>query len=213
MNSSLPLLSGRGSEPVSARRRAGEGGNALLESALVLMPMLALMFGIVDVSFGIYAQSTLSSAAREGTRYAITYNTSCSGSQAACVATVVQNNAIGLPAGLGSQYITVNYYTTNNLSTPVMACSNGSCTTNSICGSSQTAACTNGSLNITLTDGTIVNYVNSPGNVVEVVIGGYPWNWMVPMPGYQAGTGITMRAASVDVLGGLAVGTSTPPTP
>jgi Flp pilus assembly protein TadG len=185
----------------------------MLESALILLPMLAFFFGIIDVSFGIYAQSTLSEAAREGTRYAITYSSACTGSQAACTATVVQNNAIGLPAGLASQYITVNYYTTNNLSTPVMSCSNGTCSTNNICGSSQNAACTNGSLDITLTDGTVVNYANAPGNVVEVVVGGYPWNWLVPMPGFQAGTGVTLRAASVDVLGGLAVGSSAPPTP
>jgi hypothetical protein len=175
--------------------------------------MLALFLGIVDVAFGMYAQATLSAATREGARYAITYSASCSGSQAGCIAQVVRNNAIGLPAGLASTYITVNYYTTNNLATPVMACSNGTCTTNSVCGSSGNAACTNGSLNITLANGNIVNYVNAPGNVVEVVISGYPWNWLIPMPGYSAGTGVTLRAASVDVLGGLAVGTSTPPTP
>ncbi len=185
----------------------------MLEGALILLPMLAMFLGIVDVSFGIYAQSTLSAAAREGTRYAITYSSSCTGSQSACIAQVVQNNAIGLPAGLASSYITVNYYTTNNLTTPVMACSNGSCSTNSVCGSSGSSACTNGSLDITLSDGTVVNYANAPGNVVEVVVGGYPWNWLVPMPGFSAGTGITLQAASVDVLGGLAVGTSTPPTP
>ncbi len=189
----------------------------MVESALILLPMLAMFLGIVDVAFGIYAQSTLSQAAREGTRYAITYSTSCSGSQAACIATVVQNNAIGLPAGLTSSYITVNYYTTNNLTTPVYTCSNGSCTTNSICGPGGTSACTNGSMDVTLAASgaaaKVVNYVNAPGNVVQVVIAGYPWNWMVPMPGFSAGTGITLKAASVDVLGGLAVGTSNPPTP
>jgi hypothetical protein len=49
--------------------------------------------------------------------------------------------------------------------------------------------------------------------VVEVVVAGYPWNWLVPLHGYSAGTGITLGGASVDVLGGLAVGTTSPPTP
>lgn len=206
----LPTNGGR---HVSERRRASERGNAMLESALILLPMLAIFLGIVDVSLGIYIQSTLSAATREGTRYAITYNSSCAGSQAACIAQVVQNNAIGLPAGLASSYITVNYYTTNNLSTPVMSCSNGTCTTNNVCGSGNNTACTNGSMNVTLSNGNIVNYVNQPDNVVQVVVAGYPWNWLVPMPGFSAGTGITLRATSVDVLGGLAAGTTNPPTP
>jgi hypothetical protein len=185
----------------------------MLEGALIILPMLALFLGMVDVSMAIYIQSTLSSSAREGTRYAITYNSACTGSQAACTAQVVRNYAIGLPAGLASSYITVHYYTTNNLATPVMACSNGTCTTNSICGSSQSSTCVNGSMDITLTDGTIVNYANSPGNVVQVVIAGYPWNWLVPMPGFSAGKGITLQATSLDVLGGLPVGIIVPPTP
>jgi Flp pilus assembly protein TadG len=185
----------------------------MLESGLILLPMLAFFLGIVDVSMAIYIQSTLSAATRAGSRYAMTYDTSCTGSQAACTAQVVQNNAVGLPSGLASSYITVNYYTTNNLTTPVMSCSNGTCTTNSVCGPSNNSACTNGSMNVTLSNGLTVNYVNQPGNPVQVVIAGYPWNWMVPMPGFSAGTGITLKAVSVDVLGGLAVGTTDPPTP
>jgi len=67
-------------------------------------------------------------------------------------------------------------------------------------------------MDITRTDGTVVNYANSPGKVVPVVIAGYPWNWLVPVPGYSAGLGITLQAVSLDVLGGLLVGTTVPPT-
>jgi hypothetical protein len=126
---------------------------------------------------------------------------------------VVKNNAVGLPAGLNTSYITVNYYTANNLDVPVMSCNSGTCTTNNICGPGASTACTNGAMNVTLSNGTLVNYVNQPGNVVEVVVAGYPWNWLVPLHGYSAGTGITLGGASVDVLGGLAVGTTSPPTP
>jgi len=92
------------------------------------------------------------------------------------------------------------------LSHPVEACSNGSCST---------AVCTVSTCQLpqTLTNGTVVNYANQPGNVVQVVISGYPWNWMAPMPGYYAGKGLTLGATSVDVLGGLAVGTLVPPSP
>jgi len=175
------------------------------------MPMLALFLGLVDISFAIFIQSTLTSAAREGTRFAVTYGSSfngnsCAASLAACVTQVVQFNAVGLPTGLASSYITVNYYTTNDLSHPVEACSNGACST---------AVCTVSTCSLpqTLSNGTVVNYADQSGNVVQVVIAGFPWNWMAPMKGFYAGSGLSLGATSVDVLGGLAVGTTVPPNP
>ena len=193
----------RGTRPRG--RWGNESGNAILEAALIFLPMLALFLGIIDVSLVVYIQSTLNSATREGTRWAITYQssyngTSCASSQATCTAAVVQNYAIGLPGGLPSSYITVNYYTANSLSSPVESCSNGTCT--------QT-----GTLPQTLTNGVVVNYANQPGNVIQVQVSGYPWNWLVPMRGFSAGSGVSLSAASVDVLGALAVGSSTPPNP
>jgi len=202
-------------QPVGLRtggvKRARQRGNAILEGALIFLPMMAFFFGIVDVSLAIFIQSTLTTATREGTRFAITYGStfngnSCASSQSSCVDQVVQYNAVGLPSGLSDSYITVNYYTANDLANPVMACNAGTCST---------AVCTVATCQLpqTLTNGTIVTTANQPGNIVEVVVAGYPWNWLVPMPGFSAGTGITLGARSVDVLGGLAVGTSTPPTP
>jgi hypothetical protein len=112
------------------RKRARQRGNAILEGALIFLPMMAFFFGIVDVSLGIFIQSTLTTATREGTRFAITYGStfngnSCASSQSSCVDQVVQYNAVGLPAGLAASYITVNYYTANDLANPVMACNNG----------------------------------------------------------------------------------------
>jgi Flp pilus assembly protein TadG len=190
--------------------KPGERGNAMLESALIFLPMIAMFLGIVDVSLAVYIQSTLTSATREGVRFAVTFQpsyngTSCVTSQASCIAQVVQNYAVGLPAGLDSSYITVNYYTANDLNNPVMSCNNGTCT--------QNVGGANGSLNIVLSNSTVVNYVNQPGNVVEVTVSGYPWNWLVPVSGFSAGTGITLSAASIDVLGGLAVGSTIPPNP
>jgi Flp pilus assembly protein TadG len=189
-------------------RRARQRGNAILEGALIFLPMLAFFFGIIDVSLGIFVQSTLTTATREGTRFAVTYSstyngTSCVASQSTCIDAVVQNNAVGLPYGLNTSYITVNYYTANDLANPVMACNSGTCST-SVC---TVSTC---QLPQTLTSGTIVTYANEPGNIVEVVIAGYPWNWLVPIPGFSAGTGVTLGARSVDVLGGLAVGTTAP---
>lgn len=199
-------------------RRAKQSGNTILESALILLPMLALFLGLIDVSFATFLQSSLTSATRSAARLAITFpstynGTSCSSSEAACTIAAVQANAVGVP-NLSTSYISVSYYTAANLSTPVATCNSaGTCTYNSVCGSSGNAACTNGSLDITLASGVVVNYVNQPGNIVDVSVSGYPWNWMAPMKGYTAGTGLTMNASSVDVLSGLAPGVSTPPNP
>jgi Flp pilus assembly protein TadG len=199
-------------KPVGSRRRfARQGGNAMLEAALIFLPMMAMFLGIVDVSLAVYIQSTITAATREGARFAITFQSSyngndCSASQAACTALVVQNYAVGLPAGLASSYITVNYYTANDLTNPVEACNAGSCTT---------AVCTVNTCTLpqTLSNGTVVQYANQPGNVVEVVVSGYPWNWLVPLNGFSAGTGLTLGGSSMDVLGALAVGTTQPPAP
>jgi Flp pilus assembly protein TadG len=191
-------------------RRASQGGAAVLEGALIFLPMVAFLLGIIDVSWAVFIQSTLTTSTREGARFAITYGpsyngTSCSTSLSACVVQVVQGNAIGLPAGLNTSYITVNYYTTNDLTNPVMACNAGSCST-SVC---TVSTC---QLPQTLNSGKgpVITYADQPGDVVEVVVAGYPWNWLVPMPGFSAGTGISLGARSVDVLGGLAPGTPAP---
>lgn len=203
---------------VPAGRRSQQRGSALLEASLIFLPMMAIFLGIVDISLSVFIQSTLTTATREGTRFGITYGSSyngnsCVASQARCIIQAAEYNAVGLPTLLSSGYITVNYYTANNLSTPVMYCTSAVCTANNICGPGGASACTNGSMNVTLSNGKIVNYVNQPGNVVEVVVAGYPWNWLIPLPGLQAGTGITLGAASMDILGGLAVGSTSPPSP
>jgi len=196
--------------PRSPRRLARQSGNAMLEAALIFLPMMAMFLGIVDVSLAVYIQSTLTSATREGTRWAITFQTSYNGtactSEATCITQVVQNYAVGVPGGLPSSSITVNYYTANDLSNPVEACTNGSCST-AVCTVSTCA------LPQTLSNGTVVNYANQPGNIVEVVVPSYPWNWLMPLPGFTAGKSVNLTAASLDVLGALAVGTSVPPTP
>jgi Flp pilus assembly protein TadG len=183
----------------------------MVETALVFLPMMAIFFGVIDFSLAVWVQSTLTSSTREGTRFAITYSsgyngTSCATSQATCISQVVQDNAYGLLSGTKSNYITVNYYTANDLTNPAESCNNGTCTANP-------NGVSTASMPQTLTNGTVVNYVNQPGNVVEVAISGYPWNWLVPIKGFSPGTGLQLGGESMDVLGGLAVGVSTPPNP
>lgn len=189
----------------STVRGQGERGNAILESALVFLPMMALLFGLLDISLAIYIQSTFSNATRSGSRLAVTYPstfgaTDCSSSQLTCIVKAVQDNSAGFLSGSKSQYIVVKYYTTNDLGTPLMTCQSGVCTLN-------------GSLPQTLTSGQVVTNANDPGNVVEVTVSNYPLLWMAPMPKFYAGAGLTLNATSTDVLGGLPLGSYAPPAP
>ena len=188
-------------------RRSRRRGNAMVEMALIFLPMLVMFFGIFDVSMVVFLQNTLMHAAREGARFAMTYSpnysgNSCSASQAACITQVVQTNAFGFLNGTNANLITVNYYTANDLTNPVMVCK---------------ATCTlKGTLPQTLSNGKVVSYPNQPGNIVEVVVTNYPWNWMFPVSATKyslTSTSVNLNASAVDLLGGLPVGMTAPPTP
>lgn len=83
------------------RRFVGlDEGIALVEFALILPILILLLVGMFDVAFAVWQSNTLTSAAREGTRYAIVHGADSSsavgpGSDSAVV-TVVQRHVIGL---------------------------------------------------------------------------------------------------------------------
>ncbi len=185
--------------------------------------MMAMFFGVIDVCFAVSIQSLLSQAVRAGSRWAITYQSTYDGatctSQAACIAQVVVDNAVGF-LGTNSQYITVNYYIPPNLTTPVETCTAGTCTPSSTVTLPYTYSVTTGSSTTSVT----ITYPNQPGNIVEVSVPAYPLLWMVPINGFSAGTqvtnssghtglGLSLSAYADDVLGGLAQGTVIPPSP
>ena len=179
----------------------------MVEMALIFLPMLVMFFGILDVSMVVFLQNTLMHATREGARFAMTYSpsynsNSCAGSQAGCIQQVVQDNGFGFLSGTNASHITVNYYTANDLTNPVMVCT--------------TTCALTGHLPQTLSNGTVVSYANQPGNVVEVVVSNYPWNWLFPVSATTyslTSTSLNLGASAVDILGGLPVGTTSPPAP
>ncbi len=206
-----------------SQRRKNQRGNQMLESALCFLPMLAMFFGFIDVCYAVSIQSLLAAATRAGSRWAITYQPTYNGvgcaSQATCTAQVVQANAVGFLAGTKINYVVVNYYVPNNLTTPVMSCSAGTCTPSGTVTLPETYTVTTSSGTTSVT----ITYANQPGNIVEVSVPSYPLLWMVPLAGFSAGSqvtdsgghtglGLTLSASAVDVLGGLPQGV-TPPTP
>jgi len=187
-----------------AVRKPRQKGHNTLEMALGFLPLIALMFGIMDFSFSIFMQSSFQNATREAVRFGITYNLTYNGtaytSQTAAMTAVAQNNTFGfLSSSLtlpdhtaASSKIQVNYYFPDNLSAPATV--------------SQLPHTT------TTTPSYIITNLNQTGNVVEVRVNAYPWNWMVPLPHFMPGSGINLSASSLDVLEGLPVGTFTYPT-
>jgi Flp pilus assembly protein TadG len=93
--------------PVLHRRRTGRRGSAVLECGLIILPLLALLFALMDFSIILFVQNVLRSAVREGVRFAITQQTGAGGQDAAIKA-VVQTNAFGFltdPTKIGIQYL------------------------------------------------------------------------------------------------------------
>jgi Flp pilus assembly protein TadG len=109
--------------PATERRRKTQSGNALVEGALTLLPLLAVGFALLDFPLALFIQNTLQGAVREGCRFAITQQTGTSGQNAAIEA-VVLTYAMGflttadISSGVSSFSITY-YNPTSSLSTPV----------------------------------------------------------------------------------------------
>jgi Flp pilus assembly protein TadG len=78
-----------------SNRRGKQRGQSAIETALVMMPMLALGFALMDYSLAMFVQNVLRNAVREGVRFAITEQTG-GGGQDAAIKAVVQANGMGL---------------------------------------------------------------------------------------------------------------------
>jgi Flp pilus assembly protein TadG len=68
----------------TAKRR--ESGSGLVEQALVLTVLLAVMFGIIDCGRALYTYHFVSEAAREATRWASVRGNKCAGLTGGCPA-------------------------------------------------------------------------------------------------------------------------------
>ena len=188
-----------------SRDRAGNRkGNVMLEFALCALPMFALFFGISDVALAVFLQSMFQSGVRDGVRFGITYSTTFNGnacgSMTDCMKTVVKAGTLGFLNSSNDSLIQVNYYQPTDLTVPLTA---GDCDP----GGSKTMR------NDTQVPARQLFYMNQPGNLVEVRVQNFPWNWIVPMPGYMPGGGLTMSASAADALQGYPIGTTVPPAP
>jgi Flp pilus assembly protein TadG len=118
----------------TARRRR-QRGSAIVEGALVILPLMAIGFALLDYPLAIFIQNTLRNAVREGIRFAITQQTGASGQDAA-IKSVVKLNSMGflndslLNAQPPGATITVQYYSN---STQTAVAGSGSNAAGNIC--------------------------------------------------------------------------------
>lgn len=104
-----------GSPPTRQPRRSNSRrGSSLVEGALVLLPFMALMLGIIDFAMPIFLQSLFANAVREGVRYAVTHQTTFNGTsystQSAAIKAVVQSNSLGFLTGTSASAVQVKYF-------------------------------------------------------------------------------------------------------
>jgi Flp pilus assembly protein TadG len=185
------------------RRGKHQSGNAFIEGALYFLPLMALIFGILDFSMALFITGAFQAAARDAASFTTTYNMVYNGttytSQTAAAKAIVYAETFGFITATNdaaNNYVAVHYYYPNDLTTPATCATNCDYTWTDSKGNSAT-----------------VDYDNQPGDIVEVRISGFPWNWMAPLHGFMPGTGITLGADAADILQGLPVNLTVPPTP
>ena len=82
-------------KPFQARRHEGQRSQALIEFALISPVLLLLVFGIIDIGRAVFYYDTLTHAAREGARAAVTASNPLPTN--ASVLAVVQQQMVGAP--------------------------------------------------------------------------------------------------------------------
>jgi Flp pilus assembly protein TadG len=97
---------------VSRKRNDSQRGNALVESAAILLPLLGLLFLVVDLSLALFTKATLQQAAEAGVRFAVTTRLATGQSYLTdSIVQVVQQSSLGLLNGAnGACKISVNYF-------------------------------------------------------------------------------------------------------
>ena len=94
-----------------SRRR----GSVLVEGALAILPLLAVVFAVMDLSIAIFVKNTVQFAVCQGVRYAVTSRTMAGKGQDDSIKTVVQGYTLGLldslsPDHVGKNRLSVTYY-------------------------------------------------------------------------------------------------------
>jgi hypothetical protein len=96
-------------------KRFGRRGSALMEGPLALLPMLAILFAVMDLSIALFVKNMAQFAVCQGARYAITSQTMAGLGQDASIKAVVKGYTLGFldclsPDHIGGNRIAITYY-------------------------------------------------------------------------------------------------------
>src|SRR5690348_5890025 len=111
-------------------RRNRERGNAMIEMTLVGIPIIFILISVFEMSRGMWIYSTLSYAAREGTRYVSVHGQDCQTLPDTCGITPVDlGKFLNIAAtGLIPQNVTVKFVTlTDNFTCTLDTLMSGKC--------------------------------------------------------------------------------------
>jgi hypothetical protein len=101
----------RGHKPAKSFRR----GSTMVEGAFTILPLLAVLFGVLDLSIAILVKNTVQFAVCQGVRYAVTSQTMTGKGQDDSIKTLVQGYTLGLldalsPDHVGKNRLSITYY-------------------------------------------------------------------------------------------------------
>jgi Flp pilus assembly protein TadG len=96
-------------------KRSRRQGSTMVEGALTILPLLAVLFGVLDLSIAIFVKNTAQFAVCQGVRYAVTSQTMTGMGQDDSIKTVVQGYTLGFldalsPDHVGKNRLSVTYY-------------------------------------------------------------------------------------------------------
>jgi hypothetical protein len=86
----------------------------MVESAMILLPLMALIFAFLDHGLAIFLQNTFQHAVREGVRYAVTYQLKQGMGHDASIKAVVNENAMGFLKSC-NDCVKIRYYRPDTL--------------------------------------------------------------------------------------------------
>ena len=166
---------------VTSSRRRRQGGQAIVEFGIVILPLLAFLFLIMDVAWIIFGWACIQEGVREGVRFAVTGQLlpGCTG-QDASIRQIVQQLSFGFagttnqcgPGAPANPLITIQYFSPTNMA----PCNGANC--------------------------------NVGGNVVKITVSGVTIGSFGPI--FRKWTPINLGASSSDVMEGSPNGTPPP---
>jgi len=162
----------------SPSRRRSQSGQAAVETALMVIPLLMLLLAIIDFSLAIFVMDTLQYAARQGVRFAVTSQVTVLPGpppvvlgQDASIRGAVRAAALGLLDHIPDEQIPINYYSYNATTSTWQA-----------------------------------SGANVGGNLVKVGVTGFSWLWMLPGTNSAStrngSSALSITAASADIMEG-----------